>query len=99
MLPQRAMPLRRQADLIRPDAVRLVVIGVDGRGDALAGDAELDGQELPGPVDRLALEVVAEAPVAEHLEQGLVARRAADLLEVVVLARDAQAGLASTARM
>src|SRR5207247_5352718 len=41
--------------------------------------------ELPRPVDRLALEVVAEAPVAEHLEKGLMARRATDLLEVVVL--------------
>ena len=44
-------------------------------------------------MDRLALEVVAEAPVAEHLEEGVVARRPADLLEVVVLARDAQAAL------
>ena len=50
-------------------------------------------QELPGPVDRLALEVVAEAPVAQHLEQGVVARRAPHLLEVVVLAGDAQAAL------
>ena len=58
-----------------------------------ARDAEVAGQELPRPVDRLALEVVAEAPVAEHLEQRVVARRPADLLEVVVLAGDAQAAL------
>ena len=44
-------------------------------------------------MDRFALEVVAEAPVAEHLEQRVVARPAADLLEVVVLAGDAQAAL------
>ena len=44
-------------------------------------------------MDRLALEVVAEAPVAEHLEERVVARRPADLLEVVVLAGDAQAAL------
>ncbi len=59
----------------------------------LAGDPEVAGQEVPGVVDGLALEVVAEAPVAEHLEEGVVARRAADLLEVVVLAGDAQAAL------
>ena len=51
------------------------------------------GQELPGPVDRLALEVVAEAPVAEHLEEGVVAGGPPDLLEVVVLAGHAQDAL------
>ena len=85
--------LRRQADLVGPDGVRLVVIGVHRGGDAVGGDAQLIGQELPCPVDRLALEIVAEAPVAEHLEQRVVARRAADLLEVVVLALHAQAEL------
>ncbi len=86
-------PLRRQADLIGPDAVGLLVIGVDRGGHSLGRQAELLGQVLPRPVDGVALEVVAEAPVAEHLEQGLVARRAADLLEVVVLAGHPQAGL------
>ena len=70
-----------------------LVVRVGRRGQPLAGDAEVAGQEVPGPVDRLALEVVAEAPVAEHLEEGVVARRPADLLEVVVLAGDAQAAL------
>jgi hypothetical protein len=86
-------PLRWEADLVRPDRVRLVVIGVDGGGQALGRDAKLAGQEVPVPVDGLALEVVAEAPVAEHLEQRLVARRATDLLEVVVLARHPKADL------
>ena len=86
-------PLRRQADLVLPDRVGQVVGGVHGRGQPVLGDAEVAGQELPRPVDRLALEVVAEAPVAEHLEQRVVARRPADLLEVVVLAGDAQAAL------
>ena len=86
-------PLRRQADFLGPDLVRLVVIGVGGGGQPLWSDAEVVGQELPGPADRLALEVVTEAPVAEHLEEGLVARGAPDLLEVVVLARHPQAWL------
>jgi hypothetical protein len=34
-----------------------------------------------------ALEVVAEREVSEHLEEGVVARRAADVLQIVVLAR------------
>ena len=43
--------------------------------------------------DRLALEVVAEGEVAEHLEEGVVARGVADVLEVVVLAARAHAAL------
>ena len=85
--------LGRQADLVAPDGPRLLVIAVGRGGQALAGDAQVLRQELPGPVDGLALEVVAEGPVAQHLEEGVVARRAADLLEVVVLAGHAQAAL------
>ncbi len=91
--PQRGHPLGRQADLVAPDRPGNLVVLV-GRGrQSLARDAEILGQELPRPVDRLALEVVAEAPVAEHLEEGVMARRAAHLLEVVVLAGHSQAAL------
>ncbi len=85
--------LIRQADLLRPDVPGDVVVLVRGRGQPIGGDAQVDGQELPGPLDRLALEVIAEAPVAEHLEERVVAWRAPDLLEVVVLAGHAQAAL------
>src|SRR3546814_21105911 len=43
--------------------------------------------------DLVLLEVVAERPVAEHLEKGVVARGVADLVEVVVLAAGTQAAL------
>ncbi len=83
-------PLRRQADLVAPDLAGHLVVLVGRRGQALRRDAQVAGEEVPGVVDRLALEVVAEAPVAEHLEEGVMARRPADLLEVVVLAGDPQ---------
>src|SRR5256885_14197726 len=51
------------------------------------------GQQLPGPLERLALEVVAEGPVAQHLEEGVVAGRVAHVFQIVVLAACAQAGL------
>jgi hypothetical protein len=86
-------PLRRQPDLVLPDGVGDVVGGVHGRRQAVGGDPEILGHERPRPVDRLALEVVAEAPVAEHLEQGVMPGRATDLLEIVVLAGDPQAAL------
>ena len=49
------------------------------------------GEQLPRPRDRVLLEVVAEREVAEHLEERVVARRLADLVEVVVLAAGAHA--------
>ena len=58
-----------------------------------ARQAQGAGQELPGVLDRLALEVVAETEVAEHLEERVVARRVADVLEIVVLAAGAHAAL------
>ena len=48
-------------------------------------------QQLPRPGDRLLLEVVAVGPVAQHLEHRMVVGVVPDLLQVVVLARDAQA--------
>ena len=53
---------------------------------------ELDdlGEELPCEGDGLGLEVVAERPVAEHLEHGVVIGVMSDLLQVVVLTGDAE---------
>ena len=86
-------PLGRDADLVAPDRARHLVVGVGRDREPVAGDAQVAGQEVPGVLDRLALEVVAEAPVPEHLEERVVARGPADLLEVVVLAGDPQAAL------
>ena len=69
-----------------PDLLGLVVGIVDGDPQAVGIDAQQLGVELPRERDRVVLEVVAEAEVAEHLEEHEVARRAADVVEVVVLA-------------
>ena len=45
--------------------------------------------------DRVALEVVAEGEVAQHLEEGVMAAREADIFKVVVLAAGADALLRS----
>ena len=37
-------------------------------------------------MDRLALEIIAEAEIAEHLEEGVMPGGIADILQVVVLA-------------
>ena len=89
------MRLCGQADLLVPDVERFVVGVIDRDHQALRVDAQpvLAGDEVPGEADRVALEVVAEAEVAEHLEERVVARGVADVLEVVVLAAGAHAAL------
>ena len=47
------------------------------------------GQQRPGEFDRLGFEVVAKRKVAEHLEEGVMAQRRSDVVEVVVLAAHA----------
>jgi len=74
-----------------PDVGGLVVGLVDGDPEAVLGELPDFRQEFPGPGNGLALVVVAEGPVAEHLEKRVVVGVAADFLEVVVLARDADA--------
>ena len=85
--------LRCNADLLVPDLECLVIVNVDGRIQAIRVNADplRTGQEFPAPVNGLALEVVAEGEVAQHLEEGVVARGAAHVFEVVVLAGHAQA--------
>ena len=85
--------LGRHADLLGPDVVGLVVLGIDGDPELVLGQAVDVGQQFPGVLDGVALEVVAEAEVAQHLEEGVVARGVADVLEVVVLAAGAHAFL------
>jgi hypothetical protein len=86
--------LGRQADHLQPDVVGLVVLGVDGGPELVLGQLEVHGEQFPGELDRVVLEVVAEAEVAQHLEERVVARGVAHVLEVVVLAAGADALLA-----
>ena len=76
--------LGRDADLLVPDFERLVVVNVDGRVQAVGVDADpvRARQELPAPVNGLALEVVAEGEVAQHLEEGAVAGGLANVLDI-----------------
>ena len=80
-----------EAGDLLPERERLVVVVVDGDDQPLLVEAELLGDQVPGELDRAFLEVVAEREVAEHLEEGVVARGVADVVEVVVLAAGAHA--------
>ena len=86
VLAQPLDPLGGHADLVAPYGLGLVVAEVHRHPQPLGVEAEHAGHELPGPGAGVGLEVVAEAEVAEHLEEGQVAGGAPDLVEVVVLA-------------
>ncbi len=86
-------PLWRHPDHVAPQLIGLLVGVVDGDKQAFGGQLPDLGQQLPGPGDRLFFEVVAERPVAQHFEEGVMARGIADRIQVVVLAAGAQAAL------
>ena len=71
-------------DLVAPDVKGLVVVEIDGDGESLGGDAHpfFVGEEFPGPVDGVFLEVIAEAEVAQHLEKRVMKGGAADVIDI-----------------
>ena len=85
-------PLRQAGDLL-PQVEGLVVLGIDGDGKPLRRQAEFLGDQIPGELDGAILEIVAEREIAEHLEEGVMPRGVADIVEVVVLAAGAHAFL------
>ena len=60
------------ADLLCPDVVRLVVVLINRDVELFLGHFEHLGKKLPRPRCRLALEIVAEREVAQHLKEGAV---------------------------
>ena len=83
--------LGRHAHLLGPDVIGLVVLGIDRHQQLLGRQLEDRGQQLPGKLDGVLLEVVAKREVAHHLEEGVMARGVADVFQVVVLAAGADA--------
>ena len=80
-------PVLRQADLVPPDRERLVVTVQDGGPQLALGEPEPAvglglGQQLPGVPDGALLEVIAERPVAQHLEERGVPGGLAHLFDV-----------------
>ncbi len=77
-----------------PRASRSFVMHGDAQPIGSQAEPLLRGDEFPRERDRVALEVIAEGEVAEHLEERVVPPGQPDLLEVVVLAPGADALLA-----
>ncbi len=82
-----------QARDLLPEIERLIVVDIDGDQQPVDRQPEFLGDQVPGELDGAVLEIVAEREVAEHLEEGVVARGVADIVEIVVLAAGAHAFL------
>src|SRR5205085_2023971 len=62
-----------------PEVGRLVVGVIDRDKELVLLEAKILGDQVPGQLDRALLEVIAERKVAEHFEEGEVARGVADI--------------------
>lgn len=76
-----------------PEIRGLVVVLVDGDPEFVSGKFQFLRAEIPGPCNGVFFEIIAKGEVAEHLEESVVAGRAADIFKVVVLAGNTQADL------
>src|SRR5690606_35962778 len=85
--------LRIDAYFVEPDAGGFIIILEYRDPQFLRRQPEILRQELPGEGNCLALEIIAEAEVAEHLEKRVMTGRVAYVFEVVVLASGAHAAL------
>src|SRR5215467_8386722 len=86
LLPQAEDAVVAQAGDLLPEGEGVVVVGEDGGLEAVLGEAEVAGEELPAELDGVFLEVIAEGEIAQHLEEGVVPGGPAHVLEIVVLA-------------
>jgi hypothetical protein len=84
-------PALGKPDLLVPNRVRVVVTLENRDDEPIRVQPVPVRQEVPCEVDRLGLEVVSEREVAEHLEEGVVSRALADVIEIIVLSRDPHA--------
>ena len=84
----------REAGHVLPNLPGFVIVLVHGRKQAFLRELPNFSQKFPGPGDSFFLVVVAEAPVTEHFEEGVVVVVAAHHVEVVVLTGHAEALLA-----
>ena len=69
-------------DFLRPDVVGLVILLINRDVQAVSGNLEFLGQELPRPGNDFLLEVILEAEVAQHLKEAAMAGGDANALNI-----------------
>ena len=74
--------LFRDSDLLVPDAESLIIVKVNGRIETVCRDSYAFSQELPCPVDRFCLEVIAKGEVSQHFEECAMAGCLTDIFDI-----------------
>ena len=82
-----------QTDFFVPNIVGLVVIDIHRDHETLGRQFVHLSQQLPTPFQAVALEVIAEAPITQHLEKCVMPCGVAHVFQVVVFAAGTQTGL------
>ena len=86
-------PIVGQPGDLPPKSRGVLVFAVDGNQKFVFPEAKIPGQQSPGMIDRLFLEIVSETEISEHLKEGVVARGVANIIEVVMFATGTDAYL------
>ena len=85
----------RHANILGPDFFRLVVFAKNRDVKLFRRNGVILGDQLPSPGDGFPLEIIAEGKIPQHFEKSVMARGAADLLEIIMLAARANTFLGS----
>ena len=85
--------ISRYTRLRTPQVEGFVIRLEHGDPQPVLGNAQLFRDELPSESNRIALEVVAETEIAQHLEKRVVAGRIPDVFKIIVLAAGTHAAL------
>src|SRR5579871_1261281 len=78
---------------VLPELFGFIVFAKDSDVKTVFGEAVVFGDQIPGKVDGIAFEVVAEGKIPQHFEESVVAAGVADVIEIVVFAAGADAFL------
>src|SRR5690554_3519196 len=77
---------RVYSNLFLPDPLCFVIAYMHRDPQLFGRQAQLHGEELPGKANRITLEVITEAEIAQHLEKSVVPGGIANVIEIVMLA-------------
>ena len=84
-------PIRRENPF--PQSLRFVVVLIHRSPEPILRKSHILGEKLPRKLDGLLLIVIPERPVAQHFKKGVMRGVPSDLVQIVVLARHADAFL------
>ena len=75
-------PLCRNADLFIPDFKSFLIVLIDRRIEPVSVQSHHFREKFPAPYNCLMFKVISKGEVAQHLKEGAMSRRLADILQI-----------------